>query len=612
VVAATAVALLGALGVVELSRPARTSGSLAVVSQDRTPVGGAPAVVVAPKGDTGDLIVGSGRPATKDLAIADFENLQVVHPFRVEVIRSDRFGVTVTADDNVIDHVQALKTGSTLRVALEDGKSYRLKAGSLKVKVAMPALAEVGLSHGARGTVRGFKSDRGLKARATHGSELEGEAESGDLALDASHGSTLAWKGKGRDGRLAASHGSTLILSGLALRSAEVATGHGSTARLDGVSSTALKAAANHGSTVSGSVETGDVTVKAGHGSKANLKGTARGAVLEATHGSRLALGGLALDKAEVSAGYSSSATVNARESLDYRVDRASSLRYVGKPKVGRSVSSPSSSARSISAEEAAKETPAASASAEPPKPPRRDEGEIFISTVQCRAGTVVIGGGAAGAIVGSGKMATRDVALSGFNTIEAECPCAVEVTRADTYRVSLTADDNVVDRLKAVKEGETLRISLERGNYQLLSPMKVTVTMPAIRGVTLGGAARARLEGFDSDQPFRARLAGAARLEGSIKAGDVGVDAEGASRAALRGAARAATLKANGASRLELNELPVGAADVTLTGASRATLNVRERLGYSVSGASNLEYAGDPKVSGASRSGVSRVSRAR
>ena len=127
-------------------------------------------------------IVGSGHPATKDVAVADFDSLEIVHPFEVEVIRADSFGVTVTADDNLLEHVEAVKKGSSLKINLGEGKIYRIKSGSLKVMVRMPALASLGLSHGARGTVRGFKSNRDLKVRGSHGSTLDGEIEAGNLA----------------------------------------------------------------------------------------------------------------------------------------------------------------------------------------------------------------------------------------------------------------------------------------------------------------------------------------------------------------------------------------------------------------------------------------------
>jgi hypothetical protein len=428
--------------------------------------------------------------------------------------------------------------------------------------------------------------------------------------LEASHGSELALSGKARDGRLVVSHGSRMILADLDLRALDLVAEHGSTARVKARSGERFTAKVGFGSNLSGSVEAGEVTVKAEHGSRASLEGSARKAELEADHGSRLALGGLALDGAEVQLGQASSATVNAKDALDYRLNHGSSLRYVGHPKVGRSVSSRSSSVRSISLDEAAREKPATPE--EPAKRARPARGDIVITTGGGAPGTIEIGDRAVGAIVGSGKPATKGVDVVGFNAVEAHCPCTVEVTRGDAFRVSLTADDNVLEHWKAVKEGATLTLDLEEGNYRLREPLKATITMPAIEGLTLGGAARAKLQGFDSDRPFRARLGGAARLEGSIKAGDVTLDTDGASRVALLGAARGVTLKASGASHLDLSDLAADTAGVTLDGASRATVNARERLGYSVTGVSNLEYSGDPTIRGAEKSGKSKVSRRR
>jgi hypothetical protein len=50
----------------------------------------------------------------------------------------------------------------------------------------------------------------------------------------------------------------------------------------------------------------------------------------------------------------------------------------------------------------------------------------------------------------------------------------------------------------------------------------------------------------------------------------------------------------------------------VTLDGASRAIVNARERLGYSLNGASRLEYSGEPTIGTASKHGASHVSRRR
>src|SRR5262249_13817904 len=275
---------------------------------------------------------------------------------QVEVVRANRFQVAVTADDNVIDHVKAVKEGSTLSIMLEENKTYHLKAGSLGLKVSMPALSSIGLSHGARGTIAGFKSDRPFSANVSHGALLDGSVEAGDTALNASHGSTLRLKGKGRDGELKVSHGSSVLVGDLALRAVDLDVQHGSTARVNARSPQAFLARAMHGSTLIGSVEAASIGVDADHGSRANLEGQAGQAGLKAHHGGNLALGQLVLDRAEIELGHASSATIHAKDALDYRINNGSSLKYVGKPKLARSESSHASSARSISADDAARD----------------------------------------------------------------------------------------------------------------------------------------------------------------------------------------------------------------------------------------------------------------
>ena len=415
--------------------------------------GGAAAPQVNGSTPSNDPIIGSGHPATKVMELTDFESLEVIHPFRVEVVRADQFTVKVTADDNVLEHVKALKEGSALKIALAEGKNYRMKAGSLKATIGMPALSGLGLSHGAHATVRGFKSDRPFKARLSHGATLEGEIESGDISFEASHGSTIRLKGKARDGRLVATHGSKLMLADLALRAVEVDAEHGSISRIAAATIEGVKIRASHGGKVSGSAEAADVTVEAEHGSTVTLKGRARRAGLGASHGSHLFLTGLALDAAKVKMDHASSATVNARDTLDYQLGNSSVLKYIGKPKVGVAESSRSSKARSITADEAVKEEPAAAEAPSNPVPPT--QGDIFISTVKGGISTFQSGGPAAGSIIGSGQAASKVWEITDFTAVSIGSTFRAEINRGDQFKVSTSSDDNVLKHLSGRQGGQ-------------------------------------------------------------------------------------------------------------------------------------------------------------
>jgi serine/threonine protein kinase len=255
--------------------------------------------------------------------------------------------------------------------------------------------------------------------------------------------------------------------------------------------------------------------------------------------------------------------------------------------------------------------------------------------------------------IVGSGKPATKSWDLAGFAAVEIRQPFRTSLTRADRFAISVTADDNVIGHVVVSKEGSRLRVHLEDGlSYRLggPDPLKLTITMPALEDVGLSSAGRATIQGFESDRPFRARLSGASTLAGSIRAGDVDydisgastlklggsgrgaklqasgashfeladwqvngekltIDVSGASSARLRGSAQAAVLRAEGASQLHLSDLVLEAADVVLSGASGAKVQVKSLLSYEISAASHLEYRGEPTVGKARKTGASSVS---
>ena len=536
-------------------------------------------------------VVGSGKPATKAWNLADFTSVEINHPFRAEVSRADRFAVTVTADDNVLDHIQVAKEGSRLQISLEDNRVYRLRRDSLKVAIAMPALDSLDLSHGARATIKGFASHQPFEARANHGSLLEGTLAAGRLVLHASHGSEVALKGTAETTRLVAAHGSELSLEGLTLRDAEIQLSHGSTATIDAEPESSLKAEIHHGSTLAGEIQGGTVEVEAGHGSRASLKGSARMARLTGSFSSRLPLGELTVEGADVHLGHGSSATVHATSKLDYHLEFSSSLKYLGNPTIGTSSKSHGSSARTIRpGDDAAKNAGEAGQDRRRPTgralSERRGDEIITIDLRSWGDGGRTIrinqAGGPTGVIEGSGRPATKTVDVKDFTVIKIEQSLQADVTRANAFQVRLTADDNILDRIAVVREGSTLRIGLARGSYRLQQSPRASIALPILEEIDVSGASRATIQGFESDRPFRARASGASKLGGSIRAGDVDFDISGASTLKLGGSARGARMLASGASKLELAGWQVNGEKliIDVSGASSARLGGSAQAG--------------------------------
>ncbi len=211
--------------------------------------------------------------------------------------------------------------------------------------------------------------------------------------------------------------------------------------------------------------------------------------------------------------------------------------------------------------------------------------------------------------ITSSGRNETKSYDLAGFTKVNVSSAFTAEVTRAGGYKVEVTVDDSLVDRLDIRVSGDTLYIGLKSGTSIMgAAKMAAVVTLPELTGLDLSGATRTTVSGFSSDKGLNVTVSGASRLSGDIAAGDARFNVSGASRVELSGSAGDLRATVSGASTLALDDFPAADANVDASGASRATVNVRGRLDASASGASTILYTGAPTSVRENTSGASTV----
>lgn len=216
---------------------------------------------------------------------------------------------------------------------------------------------------------------------------------------------------------------------------------------------------------------------------------------------------------------------------------------------------------------------------------------------------------GGFGRVTGSGRMQTKEYDVAGFSAVEAGASFQVEISQGDSFRVVVTADDNLLRSLRVERHGDTLSLGLQSmRSYNWSQPPRAQIVMPALARLELSGAAAAILSGFRSDADLRLDLSGAARVKGDITAGDVKADLSGASEASLEGEALTLRADLSGGSTLALGSFPVQQATLEMSGGAQARVNVIEQLDYDLSGGSVLRYRGGPQIGRADTSGGSRA----
>ena len=234
---------------------------------------------------------------------------------------------------------------------------------------------------------------------------------------------------------------------------------------------------------------------------------------------------------------------------------------------------------------------------------PRRDDSSKLIPIVVIVAAVVVISIIAFGTmgslwplrpVTGSGNLVTLDKSFSDFTAIDAGWGFEVTITKSDTYSVSITVDDNMVDNIQVSKSGSTLNIGLKPGSYNRLT-LKANIKLPLLRELQLSGGSHGFVNGFNVPPYY---------------SGDFILGLSGGSHAEMEGSANKISVEASGGSHLDLTDFPVHNAHVDLSGGSHATINIDGRLDADLSGGSRLYYIREPTLGDIDISGGSILAR--
>ena len=158
--------------------------------------------------------------------------------------------------------------------------------------------------------------------------------------------------------------------------------------------------------------------------------------------------------------------------------------------------------------------------------------------------------------------------------------------------------------KLALVGSAQAAHLSVEGASHMNLGDFVLKNAQVEVEGASTA------LVNIKSDGPFRASLEGASTLTGSVYASDVELVVDGASHANINGASKNAKIIIDGAGALKTPRLVIQNAQVKLSGASHATVDVKDELTYQLSSGSSLKYLGNPARLTGTKSGGSSVSR--
>jgi hypothetical protein len=211
--------------------------------------------------------------------------------------------------------------------------------------------------------------------------------------------------------------------------------------------------------------------------------------------------------------------------------------------------------------------------------------------------------------INGSGKIVDRDVDIDNFTNINAKGVYQLVVQQGKSFKVTVSLDDNLFNRIQLSMERKTLRLVVQAPATFFPTSLKVTVTMPQLLGLNLSGGASANISGFKSPDDFTLFLSAKGLLEGSIIAKDLIFNLSQGARVVLSGSGLKLELNSVDGSLLDMSKLDLMRAEVKLDEASEAVINVTGQIDVDLKNKSKLYFSGNPVFTNTSITGGSTMS---
>lgn len=178
----------------------------------------------------------------------------------------------------------------------------------------------------------------------------------------------------------------------------------------------------------------------------------------------------------------------------------------------------------------------------------------------------------------GSSNITTEERNLNGFAAIDISNALDVRIVQAADFSVSVSANDNLQQRVLTEVNSGLLELGLASGSYRN-ADITVTVALPTLRSLALNDATEAEVNGFADLDALTLVLNSASDLD------------------VTNSSVRALDVQANAASELRAFGLQAEIADINASAASDLRLSVSDRLTGRAADASEVIYRGNPTV---------------
>jgi hypothetical protein len=203
-------------------------------------------------------------------------------------------------------------------------------------------------------------------------------------------------------------------------------------------------------------------------------------------------------------------------------------------------------------------------------------------------------------ALKGSGTVVDESRAVSGFTAVDLSGAGVLRISQGNVETLTVRTDDNLQPLITTEVRNGTLVIAIDtRDHPHGIAPTTLVydLIVNSLQALSVSGAARVEGQTLSSGD-LHLDISGAAQVHFDVlQAKTLRVTSAGGSAFTLAGTVDTQEVEIAGAGEYQAKALASRIADIRITGAAHATIQVTESLDASIEGTGVIEYAGSPTV---------------
>ena len=203
-------------------------------------------------------------------------------------------------------------------------------------------------------------------------------------------------------------------------------------------------------------------------------------------------------------------------------------------------------------------------------------------------------------AISGSGSLVTQDRQVTNFTSIELQTAADVEIVKGNTFHVSVSDYENLIQYLAIEVVDNRLIIKKKPTNISLVNTKaKVVVTLPdPLYSLKLAGSGNMKVNSAFNDLKFLSLTgSGNIELKTNCQLDKLEVTVSGSGTMNGIGSIQDLNTKISGSGNIYFANMKAKHAGCTLSGSGSTYVYIEDKLEAFLSGSGNIIYSGSPVV---------------